>query len=132
MSVENTREVVTGYFEAGPNVKPFLAEDVIYTMMGTGEEARGPEDVAEVQKQFYSVAFTATAKRTNLVVGENSAVLEARVVGTHTGEFTGVPATGKEIDVPLCVVYDIEGDIIIRGRVYMEMPVLMAQLGIGD
>ena len=32
--------------------------------------------------------------------------------------------------MPLCVVYDFTGDKLQRGRVYMEMPVLMAQLGV--
>ncbi len=31
--------------------------------------------------------------------------------------------------VPLCVVYDLEGGRIKRGRVYLEMPVLLRQLG---
>jgi hypothetical protein len=31
--------------------------------------------------------------------------------------------------VPFCVVYDLEGGKIARGRVYMELPVLMRQLG---
>lgn len=132
MSVENTRKVITRYFEAGPDVAPFLAEDVVYTLMATGEEQHGPEAVAQMQHHFYNVAFKATPKRTNLVIGENGAVLEARVVGTHTGEYAGIPATGKEIDVPLCVVYEVEGDVIKRGRIYFEVPVFLAQVGAGD
>ncbi|MGD8807120.1 MAG: ester cyclase [Chloroflexota bacterium] len=132
MSVENSRKVINGYFEAGPNLTHFLAKDVVYTIMGTGEEAHGPEAVAEMQRHFYNGSFKATAKRTNLLIGENGAVLEARVVGTHTGEYAGIQATGKEIDVPLCVVYDIEGAFITRGRVYFEMPVFLAQIGIGE
>jgi steroid delta-isomerase-like uncharacterized protein len=129
MSVENTRKVINGYFEAGPNIAHFLAEDVVYTLMGSGEEAHGAEAVAEMQRQFYNVAFTARARRTNLLIGENGAVLEAQVVGTHTGEYAGVPATGKEIDVPLCVVYDIDGLYITRARVYFETAVFLRQVG---
>jgi steroid delta-isomerase-like uncharacterized protein len=132
MSVENSRKVINGYFEAGPNITHFLAEDVVYTLMGTGEEAHGADAVAEMQRQFYNVSFTARAKRSNLIVGEDGAVLEARVVGTHTGEYAGVPATGKAIDVPLCVVYDIDGPYITRARVYFELPVFLAQVGIRD
>jgi predicted ester cyclase len=46
------------------------------------------------------------------------------------GEFAGIPATGKNVSVPLCVVYDLENDQIKRGRVYFEMPALMQQLGV--
>jgi predicted ester cyclase len=31
-------------------------------------------------------------------------VLEADLVGTHTGEFLGMAATGKTVQVPYCVV----------------------------
>jgi hypothetical protein len=33
--------------------------------------------------------------------------------------------------VPLCVVYDLEDDLIKQGRVYFEMPALLQQLGVG-
>ena len=49
-------------------------------------------------------------------------------MGTHTGEFAGIPATGRQVRVPYCVVYDLAGDRI-RGRVYMEMPVIIRRLG---
>jgi len=132
MSVENTRKVITRYFEADHDATSMLAEDVVFTIMATGEENKGRQAVLAMLEYFYNGAFKATAERTSLVIGENSAVLEARVVGTHAGEFAGIPATGKAIDVPLCVVYDIEGDFISRGRVYFETPALMKQLGIGD
>lgn len=129
MSVENSRKVITRYFESDHDDMSMLDRNVIFTIMTTGESQQGPEAVREMQRQFYNGAFTAKAKRTNLVVGEDGAVLEARVVGTHTGEYAGIPATGKEIDVPLVVVYDIEGDFITRGRVYFEVPVFLQQVG---
>jgi predicted ester cyclase len=48
----------------------------------------------------------------------------------HIGEFAGIPATGMDLRVPLCVVYDLEHDQVKRGRVYFEMPALLQQLGI--
>jgi len=50
-------------------------------------------------------------------------------VGKHIGEFAGIPATGRSVRVPLCVVYDLESGRITRARVYLELPVLMRQLG---
>jgi steroid delta-isomerase-like uncharacterized protein len=107
-----------------------LAKDVIFTIMSTGESVQGPDAVMEMQRQFYNGSFSAKAKHTNLVIGESGAVLEARVVGTHTGEYAGIPATGKKIDVPLVVVYDVEGDFITRGRVYYEVSVFLRQVGV--
>jgi predicted ester cyclase len=62
--------------------------------------------------------------------GENNAMVEGDFVGKHIGEFTGIPATGKDVCVPLCVVCDLANDQIKRGRVYFEMPALLEQLGV--
>jgi limonene-1,2-epoxide hydrolase len=35
------------------------------------------------------------------------------------------------VRVPLCVVYDLQDGRIVRGRVYLEVPVMMQQLGAG-
>ena len=48
MSVENTRKVMTRYFESDHNDTSMLAEDVSFTLMGTGEEARGPAAVVDL------------------------------------------------------------------------------------
>jgi predicted ester cyclase len=74
-------------------------------------------------------AFKARADTSNLIVADGQATLEATFVGTHIGEFAGIPPTHKEVRVPLCVVYDLANEQITRGRVYFEMPVLLQQLG---
>ena len=50
-------------------------------------------------------------------------------MGKHIGTFAGVEATGRQVRVPLCVVYDLEDGRIVRGRVYLEVPAMMQQLG---
>jgi predicted ester cyclase len=79
---------------------------------------------------FYHVAFDATAETKNTMFDDGKALVEADVVGKHIGEFAGIPATGKDIRVPLCVVYDLEYDQIKRARIYFELPVLLRQLGV--
>jgi predicted ester cyclase len=36
-----------------------------------------------------------------LVIGDGQAALEADFVGSHTGEFLGIPATGRSVQVPI-------------------------------
>jgi predicted ester cyclase len=57
-------------------------------------------------------------------------MIEGDFVGKHIGEFAGIPAIGKDVCVPLCVIYDLENDQNKRGRVYFEMPALLQQLGL--
>jgi steroid delta-isomerase-like uncharacterized protein len=108
-----------------------MADDVIFTIMSTGAEHRGREGVMAMLNYFYRVAFDATATIRVTLFGEANAMVEADFVGKHIGEFAGIPATGRTVHVPLCVVYDLDHDQITRGRVYFEMPALLQQLGVG-
>src|SRR6266498_1323778 len=121
MSVESTREVMNTYFSSAHS-------DV--SMMAAGDETKTPAGVLAMLHNFYHVAFDATADIKNTAFDDGKALVEGDVVGKHIGEFAGIPATGKDIHVPICVVYDLEHDQIKRARVYLEMPVLLQQLGV--
>jgi steroid delta-isomerase-like uncharacterized protein len=128
MSIEATRSVMERYLGSGHADLAVMAPDVVFTVMATGDEYRGPEAVAGLLSYFYHGAFEATAEERNVVYGEGRAFGEWDVVGRHTGEFAGVPATGKQINVPLAVAYDLEAGQVTRGRVYFEIPAFLAQV----
>jgi steroid delta-isomerase-like uncharacterized protein len=130
MSVEKTREVVERYFSSNHSDTSMMAEDVVFRTMADGQETRTPEGVLGMLNYFYHVAFEADATPTNIIIGNGKAVWEGTFHGKHTGEFAGIPATGKEVQVPLCVMYDLAEDQIVEGRIYFEMPVLFKQLGV--
>ncbi len=132
MSVESTREVVTKYLNSHHSDVSMMAANVVFTNMATGQEHHGPEGVLELLNYFYRIAFDADAEVKNTIFADGQAVLEADFVGKHIGEFAGIPATNKQVRVPLCVVYDLQNDQIKRGRVYFEMPVLLQQLGVSS
>ena len=130
MSIEKTRGVMDRYFKSEHGDVSMMADDVVFTIMGTGQEHRGPQAVAGMLQYFYHIAFDARAETKNEVYADGQAAIEWDFVGKHIGEFAGIPATGKDVRVPLCVLYDLENDKIKRGRVYFETPVLLQQLGV--
>lgn len=114
-------------FLATHDVK-YVAEDVHYRDLGSGQEYRGREEVAAMLHYLYHVAFDAKAEITNKIITEKKAMFEANFKGRHIGEFAGIPATNKEVSVPVCVSYDIEDGFIKRARIYFLGDVLMKQL----
>ena len=129
VSIERTREAMHRYWDSDHQDLSMMAEDVVFTHMATGDEHRGREGVRRMLDYMYRQAFDATAEFRTRLCGDDQAMVEGDFVGTHIGEFAGIPATGRKVRVPLCVVYDLESGEIKRGRVYMEMPVMMRQLG---
>jgi steroid delta-isomerase-like uncharacterized protein len=122
---------MTKYFESQHSDVGMMAEDVVFTIMATGDQHRGRDGVMGMLTYFYHIAFDATATTRVTLFGDGHAMVEGDFVGKHIGEFAGIPATGKDVRVPICVVYDLENDLIKRGRVYFEMPALLKQLGVG-
>jgi hypothetical protein len=126
MSTDETRKVLEAYWQ--DHDPRYVAENAVFTMQPTGEEIRGRDAIAKHLAGFYHGALEARAVRTNAIFGDGQGVLEARVVGHHTGVFAGVPATGKAVDVPLCVTYDVAGGLIERARIYLLVNVLLRQI----
>ena len=128
MSIESTRAVMTRYFNAEDDHGTMLAEDVVYTVMATGEQHRGRAGVLALLDFVYRVAFAATFVQRTVIFADNNALLEGEIVGRHIGEYAGVPATGKDVRLPACVIYDLENDQIKAGRVYIEIPAFLQQI----
>ena len=132
MPEESTARVMEAYLEdlrgRGPYKRHF-SDDVVFTMVGTDIEATSPDAVEQTIKYVHRGAFEARPEVRTLVVASDRAVAELDFVGVHTGEFSGIEATGREVSVPYCAVYDLEGEKIRALRLYFPMDVLLRQLG---
>ena len=106
----------------------YVTEDAVFKNLGTGEEYKGREAIGGMLHFMYHVAFDARAEVTNYIVTEDKAMLEGFFIGKHIGELAGVPATNKDVRVPLCVSYDLKNGLIREGRIYMLSSVMMQQL----
>jgi predicted ester cyclase len=125
-AIDDTRSVLEAYWES--HDPRYVAKDAVFTMMPTSEEIRGRDAIAQHLDGFYNKSLTAHAEIVNSIFGENKGLLEAIVVGTHTGEFGGVPATGRKVRVPLSVAYDVAGGQITKARIYLMVNILFDQI----
>ncbi len=131
MSVEATSKTIRSYLDAllarGDFADSFT-DDITWTTVGTGPELQGRQPIRDFISWMHTQAFDAHPKVKTLVVGDGQAALEADFVVTLTGEFLGMPATGKAVQVPYCVVYDLRDDKIAAVRAYMPMEPFAQQL----
>ena len=131
MAVEDTRRAMEAYvgdlLQRGPYKRHF-SDDVVLSMVGTDQETEGPDDTEAFIDYLHTVAFEASQELKNMIVGDGQAAAEIDFVGRHVGELGGMAATGREVRVPYCMVYELEGEKIGALRGYMPMDVLMRQL----
>jgi steroid delta-isomerase-like uncharacterized protein len=59
----------------------------------------------------------------------DAVVVEGRITGTHDGEWVGIAATGRAVDVPTCCIYHFDDDRLTSESVYFDHATLLAQLG---
>lgn len=53
-----------------------------------------------------------------------------KVGGTHTGEFMGLPGTGKRTEFDCVLIYDVEDGLIKRERRVYDFTGMLIQLGV--
>lgn len=64
-------------------------------------------------------------------IAEDAVVAEGRATGTHLGEWRGLPATGRKLDLPLCAVFTFDGaERLAAERVYYDRALVLRQLGV--
>ncbi len=119
---EKARENFLAYAEKHDTSK--LAENVVFTIMATGQESHGREQVGQMLHFFYHIAFNADAEIKNLIFAEKNVTLEAEVVGEQLLEYAGIQPRPGQVRVPICVIYDLENDLIARARIYFETDAL--------
>jgi predicted ester cyclase len=133
MSAHEVHETMQAYVEAltaRGDYGRFFADDALFALMGTDQQARGAEEAEQAIRFLHETAFDAAPEIAHVVVDDHGAAAEAFFVGVHTGGFMGVAATGNAVRVPYSVFYDVEGDRISALRVYLPMDQLLAQIGV--
>lgn len=107
----------------------YVHEDAVYKNLSTGETYRGKAEIGAMLHYMHHVAFEAKVQVTSYIITEDKAQFEGFFKGKHIGEFAGLPATNKEVNVPLCVTYDLKDGLIKEARIFFLTDTLTQQLG---
>ncbi len=66
----------------------------------------------------------------DMIATDNRLVLQLMYHGTHTGDFQGIPPTGKSISIRAIGVNRIENGFIVENTVVLDMLSVMQQIGV--
>lgn len=62
---------------------------------------------------------------------DNAVILEVVIRGRHLGTWRGLPATGRQIEFPLCGVFTFDQDNRLAGeKIYYDRATVLRQLGV--
>lgn len=101
-----------------------------YEVVADGEVFDGPDRVntflSENREAFPDFVFEAS----RVSPTSDAVVVEGRFTGTQQGIWRGLPATGRRVDVPMCVIFEFEGDQMVNEKIYFDLGTPLRQLGV--
>ena len=110
-----------------------LHSECVFEDIPLGQIYKGREGAAEYYQTWWN-AFEIIVKPNRGIQWtiDGNMVTESRYVGTHTGEFFGLKATGRSIDLPFVVIIGFKEGLMFGGRFYYNLPYLLDQLGVSS
>ncbi len=123
MTGEENKDLVRRYFDAiSGKPKPASVLDQFIA----DEDAILKEHIADAEAGFPHYELIADEM---LAEGDRVAV-KATLRGTHTGNFMGIPATGKQVEASVALIYTLAGGKIVNHWMLVDSITMMQQLGV--
>jgi len=106
-----------------------LCAEPVYELLATGERYLGREGVTRFYSGLFAGMPDANFELVSVTIGETGVVEESVLTGTHTGELFGMPASGKNVRLPLVIIFPIQDGLFTGERLYFDLGTLQRQLG---
>jgi predicted ester cyclase len=133
MSAEENKAIIRRGFEAMNTKDLSVFEEIMapgYVNHDMPAPAPGPEGFKQIIGAFFS-AFPDMHIHLEAQLSDGDLVANrGTFVGTHQGEFMGVPATGKQVTVQFMDMWRLENGQAVENWVRLDMMGLMVQLGV--
>ncbi len=107
-----------------------LSDVPTYQVMATGAVHQGREAVANFYRGLFESMPDVTFELVDAFVSDNGVVEESIMIGTHTGDLFGLPATGRPVSLPLIIVFPMREGRILGERLYFDLDSLQRQIGL--
>jgi steroid delta-isomerase-like uncharacterized protein len=115
----------------GAAVASWFAEDGVQLQVSTGQAATGREAIrARMDAIFQAFPDFHVEVRDLFSTGDHMCV-ECTLTGTHTGEWHGIPPTGRTFRVDTCLAFRIGPTGLVREEAaYGDSSTMLRQLGL--
>jgi steroid delta-isomerase-like uncharacterized protein len=101
-----------------------------YEVLADGEvfdgAARVNQFLSENRKAFPNFVF----QPTRVSPTPDAVLVEGRFTGTHLGAWRGLPATGRHVDFPMCLIFEFQDDQMVNEKIYFDLGTPLRQLGV--
>lgn len=107
-----------------------VAEDIVEHEEGAPGMPGGKQGVRAGFAMWFEGFPDLTIDVDDLIAEGDRVVARAHFRGTHRGEFMGVPATGRKIDVEVIDILRVQDGLLVEHWGAMDSMVMLSQLGV--
>ncbi|MEJ2704020.1 MAG: ester cyclase [Sedimentisphaerales bacterium] len=134
-SEEEMRAAMQGLIDAvnahdTAQMNSYWTDDIVYDFVAQPPALNGKQEVAGFFEGVFQGIPDFHSAQTRILVSDNVMVTEAVATGTHLGELSGIPATGKNLQIAPLHIWEFEGDKIKRAAEYVDMASTLMQMGV--
>jgi steroid delta-isomerase-like uncharacterized protein len=95
-----------------------------------GQLSDGESAVRELLQSLMSALPDLHAEVGKLRHADDAVFGETLITGTHDGEWAGIPATGRRVEVAAVGIFEFDGDKLLCEKVYMDFAAVLTQIGV--
>jgi steroid delta-isomerase-like uncharacterized protein len=107
----------------------FHAEDCVVESPVAGGQARGREAIARSYEAFFHAFPDLTLTYDEPLIDGDRVVLIVRISGTDRGGFMGLHPSGRFVDFPCVLLFELQNGLIARERRIYDFTGLAVQVG---
>jgi predicted ester cyclase len=85
-----------------------------------GEQSDGEAAVRDLLQGLMAGFPTSTSRSARPITPKTPSSAKGRITGTHSGEFAGIPATGRRVDYPIVAIFEFDEDRLLCEKVYFD------------
>ena len=104
--------------------------DANYDVVPLGAPSNGPAAVEDLLGGLFEAFPDFSADALTIHHADDIVFVDTLIRGTHRGNWAGVPASDRPIEVRCGCVFHFTGDRLIKETVYFDHATLLAQIGV--
>jgi len=134
MSLDENKRLARAYFDAFRDRdaawwQRFIASDFVRHDPGLDFEVRGPAGVARLSEVIHGGLSDIAMPIDDIIAEGDRVLVRLRLTGRHTGEFQGVPASGRSVDIAVMDYFRVAGGQLAEHWALMDNLSLLKQIG---
>jgi predicted ester cyclase len=95
-----------------------------------GGVLEGRAEIERIYRLWFSAFPDMTLQQDELLVDGNRVVVVMRIMGTHAGDFFGLPPTGRRVEVQMADVMTVADGLVLEERRIYDFTGMLIQVGV--